>query len=78
MPIKIIADSKRTDHTKWQTDSKERHNVQLCKTLTGISPVIHFSNNRYIKNVNRIPPRFNSYLNSKGLKACGRFDKFKI
>ena len=52
MSIKITPDSKRTDQTKWQT--KERLNVQLCKTLTSISPVMHLSNNKYIKNVNNI------------------------
>ena len=52
--------------------------MQLCKTLTSISSVIHLSNNRYTKNVNRISPRLNSYLNSKGLKTCSRSDKFAI
>ena len=28
---------------------KERHNVQLSKTLTSISPVIQLTDNRYIK-----------------------------
>ena len=78
MSIRITADKKRTEQTKWWTDSKEKRNMQLCKTLTSISPVICLSSKRYIKNVNRISPRLSSYLNSKGLKACNRSEKFKI
>ena len=49
---------------KMEDECKERHNVQLCKALTSVSPVIYLSSNMHFKCKQKYP-RLNSYLNSK-------------